>query len=67
MTPALTEPHRQIRAVIKTKASFPTADAVRKIMFLADRDIMLKWTMPLPNWANILNQLAIRFEGRFLI
>jgi transposase-like protein len=59
--------HRQIRAVIKTKASFPTAEAVRKIMFLADRDIMLKWTMPLPNWANILNQLAIRFEGRFSI
>jgi putative transposase len=59
--------HRQIRAVIKTKASFPTAEAVRKIMFLADRDIMLKWTMPLPNWANILNQLAIRFEGRISI
>lgn len=59
--------HRQIRAVIKTKASFPTAEAVRKIMFLADRDIMLKWTMPLPNWASILNQLAIRFEGRFSI
>jgi putative transposase len=57
--------HRQIRQVIKTKASFPTADAVRKIMFLADRDITEKWTMPIPNWANILNQLAIRFEGRF--
>jgi len=59
--------HRQIRKVIKTKASFPTADAVRKIMFLADRDIMEKWTMPLPNWANILNQLSIRFEGRFSV
>lgn len=59
--------HRQLRAVIKTKASFPTAEAVKKIMFLADRDITLKWTMPTPNWANILNQLAIRFEGRFSI
>ena len=59
--------HRQIRKVIKTKASFPTADAVRKIMFLADRDITLKWTMPMPSWANILNQLSIRFEGRFSI
>lgn len=59
--------HRQLRKVIKTKASFPTADAVRKIMFLADRDITEKWTMPVPNWANILNQLAIRFEGRFSI
>lgn len=59
--------HRQLRKVIKTKASFPTADAVRKIMFLADRDITEKWTMPVPNWANILNQLSIRFEGRFSI
>jgi transposase-like protein len=59
--------HRQVRAVIKTKASFPTGEAVRKILFLADRDITLKWTMPLSNWANILNQLAIRFEGRFAI
>ena len=59
--------HRQIRKVIKTKSSFPTADAVKKIMFLADRDITEKWTMPVPNWANILNQLSIRFEGRFSI
>jgi putative transposase len=59
--------HRQIRQVIKTKASFPTGEAVRKIMFLADRDIMQKWTMPIPNWANILNQLSIRFEGRVIL
>jgi hypothetical protein len=58
--------HRQIRQVIKTKASFPTGEAVRKIMFLADRDIMQKWTMPIPNWANILNQLSIRLrDGLF--
>ncbi|CAN5846765.1 hypothetical protein BH10CHL1_BH10CHL1_14680 [soil metagenome] len=23
-----------------------------------------KWTMPIQNWANILNQLAIRFTER---
>lgn len=59
--------HRQIRQVIKTKAAFPTGEAVRKIMFLADRDITRKWTMPIPNWANILNQLSIRFEGRVIL
>ncbi|MCC6456919.1 MAG: alpha/beta hydrolase [Caldilineaceae bacterium] len=26
-----------------------------------------RWTMPLQNWANILNQLTIRFEQRFPI
>lgn len=59
--------HRQLRKVIKTKGSFPTVDAVRKILFLAYRNITAKWTMPLTNWAKILNQLVICFEGRFII
>lgn len=58
--------HRQLRKVIKTKGSFPTADAVRKILFLAHRNITAKWTAPIQNWAKILNQLAICFEGRFV-
>jgi transposase-like protein len=57
--------NRQLRKVIKTKGSFPTAEAVRKLLFLVTRDVTRKWTMPPQNWANILNQLAIRFEGRF--
>jgi putative transposase len=57
--------HRQIRKVTKSKAGFPSPEAARKMLWLAHRDIVKKWTVPLPNWANILNQLAIRFEGRF--
>lgn len=51
--------HRQMRKVIKTKSWFATAEAVKKLMFLADRDITEKWTRPVPKWANILNQLAM--------
>lgn len=58
--------NRQLRKVTKTKGSFPTDDAVSKILFLAQCDITEKWTMPLPNWAGILNQLAIFFEERFV-
>lgn len=57
--------NRQLRKVIKTKGSFPTAEAARKLLFLVTRDVTRKWTMPPQNWAHILNQLAIRFEGRF--
>jgi hypothetical protein len=32
---------------------------------MANRDITRKWTAPVPNWARIRNQLAIRFAGRF--
>ena len=57
--------NRQLRKVIKNKAVFPTDKSVRKLLYLAHADIAKKWTMPIPNWAKIRNQLAIRFEGRY--
>lgn len=57
--------NRQLRKVTKTKGAFPTPEAARKLLFLATRDITRKWTAPVHNWLSILNQLAIRFEGRF--
>jgi transposase-like protein len=59
--------HRQLRRVTKNKAAFPTSEAVRKLFYLASQDSAKKWTMPIQNWANILNQLAIRFEDRLPI
>jgi len=59
--------HRQLRKVTKSKSVFPTPDAARKLLFLANRDILKKWTMPIQNWPLILNQLVIRFEGRLAI
>lgn len=57
--------NRQLRKVVKTKGAFPSGEAARKLLFLVNRDITRKWTAPVHNWAKILNQLAIRFEGRF--
>ena len=59
--------HRQLRKVTKAKNIFPTPEAARKLLFLANRDILKKWTMPVQNWPLILNQLVIRFEGRLVI
>jgi putative transposase len=59
--------NRQLRKVTKTKSMFPTPEAVRKLLYLVNRNVTKKWTAPIPKWANILNQLAIRFEGRFPI
>src|SRR6476661_469132 len=56
--------NRQLRKVTKTKGAFPTDEAARKLLFLVNRDITRKWTAPVPNWARIRNQLAIRFMGR---
>ena len=57
--------HRQLRKVTKNKGVFPTPKSVRKLLYLAHMNIQKKWSMPIPNWARIRNQLAIRFEGRF--
>ncbi|MBI5929979.1 MAG: IS256 family transposase [Chloroflexi bacterium] len=57
--------NRQLRKVTKSKVIFPIPEAVRKMLWLAHRDIIKKWTMPIQNWPLILNQLAIRFEARF--
>ena len=59
--------NRQIRKVIKTRSVFPTERSIRKLFYLANCDIVRKWTKPMPHWANILNQLVIKFEDRLAI
>jgi transposase-like protein len=56
--------NRQLRKIIKTKGAFPNAEAARKLLFLANRDIFRKWTNSVVYWPMVLNQLAIRFEDR---
>ncbi len=59
--------HRQLRKVTKNKGSFPTEQALRKLLYLATVNITKKWSAPLQNWPLILNQLAIRFAGHIKI
>jgi len=57
--------NRQIRKVTKNKSVFPTRTSLEKILFLAARDIMKRWTgRPLSNWAQTVSQLAIHFPDR---
>lgn len=53
--------HRQVRKITKTKGIFPTNDALYKLVYLAYRYIRKKWTMPLTNWGQTAQQLAIKF------
>lgn len=59
--------HRQLRKVTKTKTLFPHDDALRKILFMAFRDIEKKWNRPIQGWAFIISQFAIIFEERLKI
>ncbi len=59
--------HRQVRKVTKTKGVFPTDTSLEKLVYLAYRNIRKKWTMPISNWGQISQQLAIKFGDRFKI
>lgn len=56
--------NRQLRKITKSKAVFPNETALLKLVFLVSQNITAKWTMPLPGWALVIQQLAIHFEGR---
>ena len=64
-TNAIESLNMSLRKIIKTKASFPTDEAIFKIFYLALRNISKKWTMPLKDWKSALNRFAIMFEERF--
>lgn len=51
----------QLRKVTKNRSSFPTDDAIFKILYLAIKNASKKWTMPIRDWGRALNQFAIEF------
>lgn len=57
--------HRQFRKVTKSRSLFPNDDALKKMLYLAYRDLSKKWTMPIRNWALVLSNFSIYFKDRF--
>ena len=49
------------------KGSFPSAQSVRKLLYLVNENVTKKWSMPIRDWAKILNQLTIRYDTRMPI
>jgi transposase-like protein len=56
--------NRQLRKVTKSKAVFPTDDSLFKMLYLAMHDVTAKWNGRPRDWARILEQLIIYFDGR---
>ena len=50
-----------LRKIIKNKLIFVNDDAILKILYLAIRNASEKWTMPIRDWGQALNQFAIEF------
>ena len=66
-TNAIESVNRSLRKVIKTKAVFPSEDAVFRLMYLAMNNISKKWNRPIKNWRAALSHFAILFPERFSV
>lgn len=56
--------HRQIRKYTKSKGAFTSENALVKLIYCACQKILEKWDQPMHNWALIVSQLQIYFDGR---
>lgn len=63
-TNAIENFNRQLRKVTKSKAVFPTDDALFKSLYLAMMDATQKWTGKAWNWGQTLDQFRIYFGDR---
>lgn len=66
-TNAIESLNRQFRKVTKTTSIFPHNESLMKLLWLAQRDIIKKWTNPIHNWGEIIAQLLIMFPDRIKI
>ena len=64
-TNALENVHRQLRKIIKMRGLFPTDDAATKLLWLALRNITVKWVANATGWPAAMNHFAILYGDRF--
>jgi transposase-like protein len=56
--------NRQFRKITKNKPSFTNDDSLRKILYLASKNIVEHWISVCRNWDMVSNQLSIMFAER---
>ena len=58
-TNAVESMNYSLRRVLKNRRAFPNDDAIMKALYLGIKNIAKKWTMPIRNWKQALNQFVI--------
>lgn len=56
--------NRQFRKISKNKPSFSNDDSLRKLLYLASKNIVEHWTAVCRNWDMVSNHLSIMFADR---
>lgn len=58
-TNAIESLNYSLRRVLKNRGAFPTDESIMKVFYLALKNVSKKWTMPIQNWKQALNQFVI--------
>ncbi len=58
-TNAIESLNYSLQRLIKHRGTFPTDESILKVFYLALKNISRKWTMPIQNWKQAMNQFVI--------
>lgn len=64
-TNAIESINAQLRKIIKTRGHFPNDEAATKLLWLAIRNITVKWGQATHDWTAAMQQFAVLYEDRF--
>ena len=64
-TNAIESLNHSLRKITKNRGSFPNDEAALKLLYLGLQNAKKKWTMPIWQWKDALNQFAVVFADRF--
>jgi putative transposase len=57
--------NKTLRKAVKNRGHFSTEDGLMKVLYLAIKGVSKKWTLPVRDWKQALNQFSIMFGERF--
>ncbi len=64
-TNAIESLHHSLRKITKNRGAFPNDESALRLLYLGLENASKKWTMPIRQWKQALNQFAVLFAGRF--
>ncbi|WP_253590763.1 transposase, partial [Burkholderia multivorans] len=67
VTNAIESLHMQLRKIIKARGHFPSDEAALKLIWLALRKVVAKWTGSRHDWKSAMTQFALLYPERFNI
>ena len=54
--------HMSLRKLTKHCGAFPSDEALRRLFYLALRNISKQWTVPIQDWKVALNRFTVQLE-----